>query len=350
MMEIVHFHRRPFPGQHSIEGLFAIIRSAMCDVGTQVTVETLPYLSKGLRPRYENARWAAQRQGDVNHITGDVHYVALALDPKRTVLTVHDCHNLERVRGIKRWLLKRYWFDLPVRHVAAITVISEATRQELVRHSPEAGRKTVVIPNAVSQAFVPSPREFNAERPRVLHIGTKPNKNLTRLIAALDGLSCELRILGQLSVGQRADLEARRISYSAAENLSEAEMVKEYNGADVVAFASTYEGFGMPIVEAQWVERPLVTSNRSSMPEVAGRGACLVDPLDVAEIRRGIARIVSDANYRADLVAEGRLNRDRFSPGRVARQYLELYADIQKSCTPVAWRRYPTIPAPGMST
>jgi glycosyltransferase involved in cell wall biosynthesis len=325
---VVHFHRRPFAGQHSIEMLFANLRTAMPEGDFAVAVETLPNSSKGLRPRVENARWAAQRQGDVNHVTGDVHYIALAMDARRTVLTIHDCFALERLRGLRRRVLKRYWFDLPVAHVAAVTVISEATRRELVRHVPAAAKKTVVIPNAVAPAFQPAPREFRGDCPRILHIGTAPNKNLARLFAALQGLRCELRIVGRLSIQDRRQLESGGIAYSTAENLSERQMVEEYRQADLVSFASIYEGFGMPIVEAQWVERPVVTSNASSMPEVAGEGACLVDPYDVTAIRRGLLRVIGDATYRAELIEAGRINRARFSLPTVAGQYVNLYGEI----------------------
>jgi glycosyltransferase involved in cell wall biosynthesis len=131
-----------------------------------------------------------------------------------------------------------------------------------------------------------------------------------------------------LSSQDRQQLESADVPYTTAENLSEQQMVEEYRHADLVSFTSIYEGFGMPIVEAQWVERPVVTSNVSSMPEVAGDGACLVDPYDVTSIRRGLERVMGDADYRSELIEAGRANRARFSLPTVAGQYLDLYGAI----------------------
>jgi glycosyltransferase involved in cell wall biosynthesis len=84
----------------------------------------------------------------------------------------------------------------------------------------------------------------------------------------------------------------------------------------------------MPIIEAQWVERPVVTSNCSSMPEVAGDSACLVNPYDVKSIRCGLRRVIEDVAYRESLIERGRKNRERFSLNAVARQYLSLYEQL----------------------
>jgi glycosyltransferase involved in cell wall biosynthesis len=105
-------------------------------------------------------------------------------------------------------------------------------------------------------------------------------------------------------------------------------MVQSYVECDMLAFPSTYEGFGMPILEAQAVERPVVTSSVASMPEVAGEGACLVDPFDVASIRAGVLRVMHDAAYRQSLVVAGRRNCARFSPREIAEAYARVYREI----------------------
>ena len=84
----------------------------------------------------------------------------------------------------------------------------------------------------------------------------------------------------------------------------------------------------MPIVEAQSVERVCVTCNCSSMPEVAGDGACLVDPFDVSSIRSGFRKVIEDAGYRNQLIANGRINKRRFDAQRIGKDFLKLYNQV----------------------
>jgi glycosyltransferase involved in cell wall biosynthesis len=324
-MHVVHFQRNPFPGQISIELLFASLRDAMHELGQNVTAAVAPYRSRGFWPRLASIAWARRNQGEVNHVTGDVHFLALGLPGERTILTIHDCFALERLTGAKHWLMRKFWFEWPIRRAAMVTVISAETKRQLLRYIDVPEEKIVVIPNAVSPIFQPCPRAFRAERPQILHIGTMPNKNLPRLIEALRGMTCRLKVIGMLDADQRHRLETLGVRYDVDSNLDLQAMYRAYCDADLVSFVSTHEGFGMPIVEAQWVERPVVTSNCSSMPEVAGEAACLVDPYDVASIRQGIERVINDTVYRSRLIEQGRANRERYSLSEVAAQYVAIY-------------------------
>lgn len=184
--------------------------------------------------------------------------------------------------------------------------------------------------NCVRGDFTPAPKRFSTQEPLILQVGTGANKNLERVVEALSGLKCRMNILGTLPATQKAILERHGIRYSNAQNATDTEVVEAYNASDMVVFASTYEGFGLPIIEANATGRPVVTANVLSMPEVAGSAACLVDPYDVASIRRGILRVIDDASYRQSLIEAGFENVKRFSAKAIAGEYVKLYRELMR--------------------
>jgi len=324
---VTHIQRRPHANQYSIEGLFQTIRSHMPD-RYKIRTFTPTHFSHGLIRRVLIGLQARRQRGDLNHVTGDIHFVVMMLPSKRTILTVHDCEFLEHLSGLKRTLAKWIWLTLPVRSAAVTTVISSATRERLCELTGCPPDRIRVIPDCVSPVFRPSPKEFNERCPRILQIGTKSNKNLQRLIPALEGISCVLEIIGPLDDSTTRLLDDCGVNYVNHLRLSESELVKCYHDADIVVVVSTIEGFGMPIIEAQQTGRVVVTSNCSSMPEVAGEGARLVDPFSVEEIAAGIRDVIGDAALRDRLLAAGRVNAERFKPDTVSRQYAELYDEL----------------------
>jgi glycosyltransferase involved in cell wall biosynthesis len=188
--------------------------------------------------------------------------------------------------------------------------------------------KIRVIHDCVSSEFQPVDTSFNRDCPRILFVGTSPNKNLERTAEAITGIECRLVIVGRLSSEQREKLEAHHVAFESLVNLADEELRREYERCDLLVFPSTYEGFGLPIVEAQAVGKPVVTSNLSSMPEVAGAGACLVDSWSTESIRKGVLRVIRDDSYRNQLVAEGFRNVQRFQPEAVANEYAKLYREM----------------------
>jgi glycosyltransferase involved in cell wall biosynthesis len=148
---------------------------------------------------------------------------------------------------------------------------------------------------------------------------------LIRVVEAVSELPVTLVIIGPLNDLQRAQLTRLGVPYENHLDLGRDELRDQYRRADAVVFASTYEGFGLPIIEAQAIGRPVVTSNICSMPEAAGGAACLVNPLDVADIRRGIRRLLNDAEYCDELVSRGRTNASLYSPARIAGEYANVY-------------------------
>ena len=324
MPKIVQHQRLPYDGQVSIERLFEEIRNHLPEE-CSVKVATSPLPSKGLWPRVKNVFYARRQQAAVHHIIGDVHYLAFGLPPQRTVLTIHDCATLKRLKSWKRAIFRYFWFTGPMRRAAVVTTISGTTKNELHQWVGSLADKVVVIPNCVRSEFTPNSKPFNQEAPIVLQVGTGWNKNVERVAQALHGTGCQLEIVGKLTTAQRSALEASGVTFRELGKLSDVLLVAAYQRCDILIFASLYEGFGLPILEAQAVGRPVITSNLSSMPEAAGAGALFVDPLNVQDIHSAVQRLLHEPLLREELVRRGLDNVAKYRPEAIARHYAQIY-------------------------
>lgn len=276
-----------------------------------------------------NLWWAFKNRNrkGINHITGDLHYLALALPAPNTVLTIHDLVTL-RLGGnpIKKYLWRKLWFDWPLRRVGKITCISETTKSELLSAFPWLNpSKVFTVHNPIDPLFTPVPKEFDKHCPTILHIGTGWNKNLERVILALKGISCKLQIVGALSDDAKQSLSENGISYENRVNISDEELLECYHQCDLVSFPSIFEGFGMPIIEAQATGCAVITSNINPMKEIAADGAYLVDPLSVELLHEAFRKLIEDDTYREILVKKGIVNARRFSLDHIVSQYMQVY-------------------------
>lgn len=330
-ISIIQFLRRPRASNYSIERVYSDVRrNAPKDIEIRTWVcssnrfRLITYIWDVVRAAFANA--------SVLHVTGDVHFLLYGMSKRKTILTVHDCATLERLKGFRRLVYWLLWFYLPVRHARYVVAVSEHTKQKLLKFVSCREDKVQVIRNPVSDAFfLRRSLELPMDQPRLLQIGTKKNKNLERVALAIQGLDCTLVVIGSLTDEQKRMLKRLNVRLENFSNLSESELIDQYLACTAVVFASTYEGFGLPIIEAQAIGRAVVTSSIEPMISVAKDGACFVDPFDVNSIRTGILRVVQDETYRLELISRGLLNAEQYRSDVVSAEYFDLYRKIVKT-------------------
>ena len=329
-MRILLIYRHPNMG-FSIGKVFKTIED---ELRKTISIETLylpcdHYKPWGLWRNISAARKAVKSGNyDAVHITGAEHYLIPFLKGFcKIVVTVHDLgfftNHWPSVRAVWKYFL---WIRT-LKGASHITFISQKSLDEASKFVKFGVGQASVVMNPVDPMFVPVAKDFNVAKPRILHIGTKPNKNLNNIIIALHGFPCHLRIIGGIDDALLTLLNIYGIEYSNASNITDEDVRKEYCECDIVSFASLYEGFGMPIIEGQATGRVVVTSNISPMREVAGDGAVLVDPYSPESIRNGFATAVAQ---HSDIVAKGLACVKRFDVATIVEQYIDVYKKIMQ--------------------
>lgn len=320
----INFLERREGDSPSIERVF---RSVAANIDEASTTFTKASYGNSFLGTIGNMLLFRPAKADIVHITGHISFMALALPRDKTVLTIHDLTILDLRSGVRRSLINWLYFILPARRTRFVTAISEATKEKLVQVTGVAADRITVIENPllVRESAV---RPFNIDRPTILQIGTARNKNIDRLIEAVSGIECRLRIIGPLNEVQKARLSEFKIDWSNDVELGDAQIESAYEDADIVTLCSTDEGFGLPIIEGQAKAKIVITSDRSPMKDVAGNGARLVDPDSPESIREGILEVVADRELRERLLQEGRKNIERFDPNNIAAQYMALYRRV----------------------
>lgn len=316
-------NRKRLPQYHSIEGVFQTVQKVL---GKDHLCMWTELKHSGASPLVllKNLISLKRKNNVIYHITGDVHYMALVLRGQ-AILTIHDVGSALKGSFFRRVYIRLFWFYLPALFVRDITVISDFTKAELSVIIPRFKHKISVVANPLNPIFKANHKTFNTVKPLILLIGTKANKNLERTLEALQDISCKLLIIGELSLAQKTTLDTFYFDYTNRVNLSNAEVYDCYKTCDLLCFASLYEGFGMPIIEAQATGRPVITSNIGAMQDVAGKAAITIDPYDVNAIRKAIVTLITDAKLRDELVIKGFKNVNRFTVDQISKAYNAIY-------------------------
>ncbi len=325
-MKILYLYRNPGMG-YSIGKVFAPIEKAMKNYA-EVDSCFMPAFGYSLKSLFQNIMMAkkivSSKPYDVIHITGQEHYLIPFLPKDRLVVTIHDLGFAKHSHGITG-MAKHLLFVDTLKKVLNLTCISEKTRAEVAKLCGINERKIKVIYNGVNPLFNYNPKQLDSNKPIILQIGLMKNKNIERSLVAMKGVKCQLRVIAPIKDIDKNIFEKSGIDVSFASDLTDSEILGEYEKCDIVNLPSLYEGFGMPIIEGQAVGRVVVTSNISPMREVAGEGAVLVDPEDSNSIHKGYIEAIKNSQK---YISQGLENVKRFDISKIVKQYYDLYQNI----------------------
>jgi glycosyltransferase involved in cell wall biosynthesis len=238
-------------------------------------------------------------------------------------ITIHDLNHIDFApsRTAAKLLYYKLFLRPACRRASVLLTVSEYTRQRICEWSGVPAHKVVNVGNGVDPLFQSGGTRLAHPRPYLLCMGNRrAHKNEVRTLEAFAQVARRQGELDLIYSGRPSrELSARvenlgltgRVHFLG--DVSDAELAAAYRGAQVVLFASLYEGFGLPIVEAQACGTPVITSNVCALPEVAGNAALLVDPQSTEEIAGAIDKLLSDPALASNLSARGQENAARFS-------------------------------------
>ena len=260
------------------------------------------------------------------------------------IVTVHDlvrlCFSLSKETLSERILLKldRYFIKRAIHLIA----VSQNTKHDLMKYLKIPENRISVIYNGIDHSIF-KPYEVKVlDKPYILYVGSeRPRKNLSRLFEAFARVKGEFPELKLVKMGAAGRSEEyRRNVMRKLDSLgitgdvifvvhaSELDLVHYYSSASLLAYPSLYEGFGLPLLEAMACGCPVVTSNTSSMPEVAGEAGIMVDPYDIDALTEAIKQVLTDDTLRDNMVRKGLEQARMFSWEKTVEQTLEVYNKV----------------------
>ncbi len=275
--------------------------------------------------------------------------------PCAKVGAVHDLSSLHVANkyGWIRGMYSRHLLPMLIRQLDEVITISESSKRDIFEFARVPEKKITVVPLAMSPHFKPCSgaqaqqevrEKYGLRKPYIFYVARieHPGKNHVGLIQAFTRLKKEFQIPHQLVLGGSDWTRAERVHQAAGESLASgdilftgfvpnADLPMLYAAADLFVFPSLYEGFGIPILEAMASGIPVVCSNTSSMPEVAGDAALFFAPQNADEMVLAMLRVIRDPDFKKEMVRKGLDWARQFSWKKTAEQTLQVLVRAAKA-------------------
>lgn len=283
-------------------------------------------------------------KSDLTHFTNQEIISPLITRKRKFIVTVHDLTvkkmKLFSKSGSKIPFLAKNMYDFKLsslKNAKKIIAVSNSTKKDLIEELDIDKNKIRVIYEGVDCSFK-SLNDVKKDKFKLLYVGNElPHKNLENLFKSIAIMKKTIPEIKLVKIGSPGWATSRNRLKKLAEQLKISDsilfkdevqnIVKEYNSASAFVFPSLYEGFGLPILEAMACECPVITSNTSSIPEVAGDAASYFNPTNVDEMAEKIMKVLSDVNLRSKLKRAGLKRAKQFTWEKCAEQTREVYLD-----------------------
>jgi glycosyltransferase involved in cell wall biosynthesis len=272
---------------------------------------------------------------------------------RHTVITIHDVFawSIPGYSSLLDTLIYRYWLPLIGKRADAIITVSTQSKQDILRYLAPPADRLHIIPYGVTGRFQPQPRaqarahvqqRFDLSQPYILYVGALTNrKNIARALEAFALIHSHIPDYQFVLAGPRSwkptPIEALIQQLCIADRvhwtgpLTDTDLPALYTAAELFIFPSLYEGFGLPVIEAMACGTPVITSSVSSLPEVAGDAALLVDPYNIQSIADAMRQVIENPAVAMDLREKGLQRAGLFTWERAARETLAVYEGIMQS-------------------
>jgi glycosyltransferase involved in cell wall biosynthesis len=312
--------------QHSVERFAEVLKKNHKGKNLNIEIVKCPVVSKGLFRRLYLICWSYFNQGDVNHILGDINYISIFMSKNKTINTFLDCRLLDCFVTVKKFIYKLIWFELPIKNSRIVTFISKFTKLQIEKKLNFKVKNSEVIPVPLTDNLLF--RVNNNKIKNILIIGTSKHKNVKNMIIGIKDLDVNLTIIGELDHKIKLFCKSNKIYYKNLIDIGKNKIKKILAQNDILLMVSKYEGFGMPIIEAQASGLVVITSDIEPMKSVVGKDGLIVNYNNPIEITKKIQKLLKDKDYFLKILKKGKDNSKKYDYKIINDCYHKLYNRI----------------------